>query len=155
MMQGLINGIKSMIGNISSTVSNVASTVRSYLHFSCPDVGPLADYESWMPDFMKGLAKGIKDNSGLVSSAISDLSGGMKLAMETPELKNIKATAVPTAQPQVDYMGRITEMFNAIMNRNENNEGDIVIPVYVGGNAIDEIVVRAEERRKLRSGGNA
>ena len=31
--------------------------------------------------------------------------------------------------------------------------GDIVIPVYIGGDMIDEIVVTAQQRMNLRSGG--
>ena len=31
--------------------------------------------------------------------------------------------------------------------------GDIVIPVYIGGDMVDEIVVTAQQRMNLRSGG--
>lgn len=60
MINGIVNGIKSCIGKVIDAVSDVANAIRSYLHFSVPDVGPLTDYESWMPDFMSGLAKGIE-----------------------------------------------------------------------------------------------
>ena len=33
--------------------------------------------------------------------------------------------------------------------------GDIVIPVYIGGDMIDEIVVTAQQRMNLRSGGRS
>ena len=33
--------------------------------------------------------------------------------------------------------------------------GDITIPVYIGGNLIDELIVTAQQRRALRSGGRA
>ena len=78
-IQGIINGIKSMISKVKETVSNVASTIRSYLHFSRPDVGPLREYEKWMPDFMYGLAKGIKDNQHLVRDAVSGLTSDMMM----------------------------------------------------------------------------
>ena len=42
---------------------------RSHLHFSVPDEEPLTDYESRMPDFMKGLARGIEMGRGLVKQA--------------------------------------------------------------------------------------
>ena len=54
---GLINGIRSMIGAVVDTVSGIASKIASFLHFSAPDEGPLADYETWMPDFMQGAGK--------------------------------------------------------------------------------------------------
>ena len=31
--------------------------------------------------------------------------------------------------------------------------GNITIPVYIGGNLIDEMIVTAQQRRALRSGG--
>jgi|GEM_PF-6832356 len=83
MIQGMIDGIWSMIGGITGAVSNVASTITSFLHFSRPDVGPLREYEEWMPDFMGGLASGIEKNKGLVTKAISELSGEMSIGVKT------------------------------------------------------------------------
>lgn len=62
---GIVNGIRSCIGNAINAVSDVANAIRSHLHFSVPDEGTLTDYESWMPDFMKGLAQGIEKSKGL------------------------------------------------------------------------------------------
>ena len=80
-IQGMVNGIRNMIGSVENAVSNVANTIRSYLHFSVPDVGPLTDYESYMPDMLQGLAKGINDNKHLVKNAVSglayDIKGGL------------------------------------------------------------------------------
>ena len=33
------------------------------------------------------------------------------------------------------------------------DSGNITIPVYIGGNLIDEMIVTAQQRRALRSGG--
>ena len=33
------------------------------------------------------------------------------------------------------------------------NGGDTVIPVYIGGTMLDEIIVTAQQRANLRSGG--
>ena len=41
-IQGLINGIRSMIGRVGSEMSNIASTIRSYLPFSPAKEGPLS-----------------------------------------------------------------------------------------------------------------
>lgn len=76
-IQGLIDGIKSMIEKVKNTVSDVAATIRSFLHFSRPDVGPLRDYETWMPDFTQGLAKGIMDNIPVITKATRALANSM------------------------------------------------------------------------------
>ena len=66
LINGIVDGIRNRIGNVVNAVSDVADAIRSYLHFSVPDVGPLTDYEEWMPDFMGGLARGIEKSKGLV-----------------------------------------------------------------------------------------
>ena len=42
----------------------------------------------------------------------------------------------------------------AVGGLNENgNSGDIVIPVYLGGTLLDEVIVNAQQRADLRGGG--
>lgn len=77
MIRGFIDGIKSMLGNLKEVASDVAGAIKSFLHFSRPDVGPLRNYEQWMPDFMAGLADGIDANSWRVEDAITRLTGRM------------------------------------------------------------------------------
>ena len=79
MIMGIVNGIKSCIGAVGDAVSSVANKIKSFLHFSVPDEGPLTDYESWMPDFMKGLAKGIEDSKGMVARAMDGVAADMIL----------------------------------------------------------------------------
>ena len=76
---GLINGIKQKINAVLEPVREVAGKIREFLHFSRPDKGPLRDYETWMPDFMKGLADGIRNNQGLVTEAVNGLAKNMSL----------------------------------------------------------------------------
>lgn len=49
------------------------------------------------------------------------------------------------------FIARIT----AIMGRDAYDVGDIIIPVYIGNEKIDEIIVNAKERTVRRSGGHA
>ena len=78
-IMGIVNGIKSCIGAVGDAVSSVANKIKSFLHFSVPDEGPLTDYESWMPDFMKGLAKGIEDSKSMVAKAMDGVAADMVL----------------------------------------------------------------------------
>ena len=79
MIMGIVNGIKSCIGAVGDAVSSVANKIKSFLHFSVPDEGPLTDYESWMPDFMKGLAKGIEESKSMVAKAVDGVAADMIL----------------------------------------------------------------------------
>lgn len=75
MIMGLVKGITGSIGAVVGAVKNVASAIASYMHFSRPDLGPLRQYEKWMPDFMAGLSRGITDNLWMVEDAAEMLSG--------------------------------------------------------------------------------
>lgn len=87
LVNGIANGIRNAVSAVRNAVKSVADTIRSYLHFSVPDVGPLTDYESWMPDFMKGLADSIERSRGLIEKAIGHVSADMKI---TPEMAAVK-----------------------------------------------------------------
>lgn len=139
-INGIVDGIRSAIGNVVSAVSDVADTIRSYLHFSVPDVGPLTDYESWMPDFMGGLAKGIEKSRGLVRKAVDSVAADMVVS---PKLSDLQA-----AQAQGASMDSIRQMLSGLQEmfagmQNGENLGTICIPVYVGGTLLDEVVVNA------------
>ena len=82
-INGIIDGIKSMINNLADCVTGAADTIRDFLHFSVPDKGPLTDYESWMPDFMKELADGINKSKKYVEKAVSGVAEAMQLTMES------------------------------------------------------------------------
>ena len=54
----------------------------------------------------------------------------------------------------------VSSLMDMIQNAVGNSQlavdtGNITIPVYIGGNLIDELIVTAQQRRALRSGGRA
>lgn len=73
----LASGIKNAVGTVTSAASSVAGKISSYLHFSEPDIGPLSDFHTYMPDMLELMAKGIKDNTYLAVNAVSDLAGSV------------------------------------------------------------------------------
>lgn len=150
MINGIVNGIRSCIGNIINAVSDMANTIRSYLHFSVPDVGPLTDYERWMPDFMGGLAEGIEKSRGLIEEAVNGVAADMVVS---PRVSAMESTQVQTASVDSirQMLGGIQEMFAGM--KGMENMGNICIPVYIGGTLLDEVVVSAQQRQNLRSGG--
>lgn len=76
---GLIDGIKSMINGVKDAVKGIADKIASFLHFSRPDVGPLREYEKWMPDMIDGMAEGIYKNAYKLENAVGSLSAGMEM----------------------------------------------------------------------------
>ena len=82
MINGFVEGIFSSMHKVADAVKNVASTITAYMHFSRPDLGPLRQYERWMPDFMAGLSRGITDNLWMVEDAAEMLSGATAVPMQ-------------------------------------------------------------------------
>lgn len=88
-IDGFVDGIKARVQKVVDAVKGVAKKIEEYLGFSCPDKGPLHDYETWMPDFMQGLAKGINQNRGYVTRAIDSLAKDMVLPLDTNASMNM------------------------------------------------------------------
>ena len=72
------SGIMSNLGPIINAVTAVAKIIRSYLHFTNPDVGPLSDAASYMPDMMSLFGNGITSNMGLVLGPVGILADSIK-----------------------------------------------------------------------------
>ena len=157
MIDGIARGITSGISKVTSAVNGVANKIRSKLHFSRPDEGPLRDYETWMPDFVQGMTNGIESNKYKLVNAVKGMAGEMTLpAMTAPALKNVGANGgnVGTGSVSADGSDKLYSLLTQLVN-NMQSMGDITIPVYLGNDLIDEQVVKASDRRTLRSGGRA
>ena len=149
LIMGIVNGIKSCISAVGDAVKSVADKIKSFLHFSVPDEGPLTDYEKWMPDFMKGLADGIEKSRGMIEQAMQGVTGDMTI---TPRVLAASGGYSGAAVSNGDLISGINTALNTAL-AGGGAAGDIVIPVYIGGDMIDEIVVTAQQRMNLRSGG--
>lgn len=150
LVMGIVNGIKSCISAVTDAVTGVANKIRSVLHFSVPDEGPLTDYESWMPDFMQGLAKGIEQSKGLVAKAMDGVAADMVI---NPQIGRMETATAAVSAGTADTLSGITTAIREGLSQMNNQSGDIVIPVYLGGTLLDEVIVNAQQRANLRSGG--
>ena len=149
-INGIVNGIKSCIGKVKDAVCSVADTIKSFLHFSVPDEGPLTEYESWMPDFMSGLAKGIEKSKGMVKDAVSGLAADMVV---NPQVNAGQMAMAGGGSVSSAVMGSFVSAIKDAVSSVNGGSGDIVIPVYLGGTILDEVIVNAQQRANLRSGG--
>ena len=148
LIMGIVNGIKSAVGAVTDAVNGVANKIRSVLHFSVPDEGPLTDYESWMPDFMAGLARGIEESKSLVAKAMNGVATSMVI---NPQIGRMETAT--TSAGTADTLSGITAAIREGLAGATDQSGDIVIPVYLGGTMLDEVIVNAQQRANLRSGG--
>ena len=150
-INGIVNGIRSCIGAVANAVTDVANTIRSHLHFSVPDEGPLTDFESWMPDFMSGLAEGIEKSRGMVKAAVNSVAADMVISpqMAVADCGVMTGTG---SSGGADLTAGIVAALKVLGDQKEQ-QGDLVIPVYLGNQLLDEVIVTAQQRMSLRSGG--
>lgn len=151
-INGIVNGIRSCIGAVASAVTDVANTIRSHLHFSVPDEGPLTDFESWMPDFMSGLAEGIEKGRGLVKAAVNSVAADMVVSPQMAVADGGVMTGTGSSGG-ADLTAGIAAALKDVLGDQKGQQGDLVIPVYLGSQLLDEVIVTAQQRMSLRSGG--
>ena len=153
---GLASGIKSAAGKVVDAAKGLGSKIKSLLHFSRPDEGPLRDYETWMPDFVQGMANGIEQNKYKLIDSVKNMASQMIMpAIQAPALKNVGTGTSYVSRPSTStsddrLYGLLSQLVTGIQKM-----GDITVPVYLGNDLIDEQIVRANDRRTLRSGGRA
>lgn len=144
LIANFVQGIKDKINAVKDAVKGIGDAIKDRLHFSEPDVGPLADFHTYAPDMMELFASGIRNNLGLVTSAVDDMASGIsgEMAVSTNiagrQMSGLASYEV--ASPQMALAGA-------------GAGGDIIVPVYIGNERIDEIVVKANQRANYRSGG--
>ena len=126
MIQGLIDGVTSMLGDLGNAASNVASTIASYLHFSVPDKGPLSDMdEHGGAGLMRNFIEGIENSEPALEASLN------------------RTLSLPTLSGDVE---------NYTPGAGADN-GSLIIPIYIGQEQLDTIMIRSEQMAMYRRGG--
>ena len=81
-VKGLGEGMQKALPWLVDAAGKVATSISKFLHFSRPDVGPLHEYESWMPDMIDGMADGIRSNAYRLQEAAASLSGQLQTQLQ-------------------------------------------------------------------------
>ena len=110
LVRNFAQGIRNGIGNVVGAARSVAGTVASYIHFSEPDVGPLSDFHTYMPDMIDQLAEGIRNGVPRIASAMNSLSSSM----------------VPTGAGNTTNMGGVTMNVYGAQGQDVNALADII-----------------------------
>lgn len=98
MIGNFVSGIKEKFEAVKGAVTGVADTIKSYLHFTEPDVGPLADFHTYAPDMMKLFAQGITQNAGLITDAIKQSFNVQPIIEAQQVMSKNQTMAAPVAQ---------------------------------------------------------
>lgn len=155
MIQGFIDGIKKMIGKLTSAVSSVAKTIASYLHFSEPDLGPLSDFSESGSDMIQNFIKSMNSQQNALKNAVNQTAAIISNGMDDSYTIATKSSV----QQTVDYSGGLSRIEQAITAQAvpaaaAAGPAQIVVPVYIGSEHIDTIVLDAIDKNNYTTGGH-
>ncbi len=168
MIQGFINGIKGTVGKVGDAAKGVADKIKKFLHFSRPDIGPLHDYETWMPDMIKGMTKGINKSSYLLENATDRMAQSMAdklsfndiLGNTTKAMKylnyGVKNSLNPMINPNANSL--LLEKQNQNSARNNDSAGEFTAIInnnskYTSPSENVRLLRQEYELYKLKYGG--
>lgn len=153
-IQNFTDGIKNKMTGLLNSVKDMANQVRGYLHFSVPDTGPLADADTWMPDFMDLLAEGVDDNSPTLLAKIQNVARQVNRAYNgtaTPALATAGGIRLPgdpmrrMDSSSDDIIATLRSGFNALQKAVEDKDNS----VYLDGDKVENRTAKSR-RKKAR-----
>lgn len=125
LVTSMAGGMEKAAPEIAAAASDIGKTISSYLHFSCPDVGPLTEYETWMPDMVEGMAEGIRKNTYKIRDAAADLSGQLQMQLQYDVGQT--GAASQTTNNRTVRMGGVTVQVYAAPGQNAEEVADSVL----------------------------
>lgn len=111
MVQQLIDGIQSKIEAVKAKVQELANAIAGYIHFSEPDVGPLSNFHTFMPDMIDMMIQGIDQGIPRLQSAMNGLAGSM-----VPQLQNGANSIANTNNVVINVYGAQGQDPNALVD---------------------------------------
>lgn len=131
------------ISVLTNAANGLAAIVSSFLHFSEPDVGPLSDFHTYMPDMIDNLVNGIEKNKYKLSNAVQSLSADMeKRLQDVVNLEIGKTNATATVKSNA--------MYNSVIQINANFDGNVEMDSTRVGRLVAPSVTRT-----IKAGGLA
>jgi len=151
--RNISDGISGGISWVRNAATDIANNIRNRLHFSEPDIGPLSDFHTYMPDMLKLMAQGIKDNSHLAVNAASDLADSMSRVFQEIEPVQPQCAArqnpyatMPASFTQAQSAGSSISNYSSTTTNVSNDNSDMVSALYAVAGTIVEAINENSER---------
>lgn len=121
MLQNFIDGITEKIAKLKEAASNVATAISERLHFSVPDVGPLKDADTWMPDMVDLLSTTLNRSAKNIEPSLdnfaSAISSGVRNGMSEVSMGS---GSVGPVSVNVTLQGDASKFFRAMQDQNRD-----------------------------------
>lgn len=115
----IVNGIKGKINDVRNAVSEVANNIRAYLHFTEPDIGPLSDFHTYMPDMINLMKQGIERNMGSLIDSVEEMAKEMSITLYTGGLTEYSIGGISGKNGMQSF--GFKDIVNEISSRNNAN----------------------------------
>lgn len=133
LVANFIDGMLSKANPLAEAAGQIAAGVARYIHFSKPDVGPLADADQYGGDLVELFADGIEKQLPYLQESVNlmaaTISGGTN-----------------------DYSGQLAGI-DSNLSAIAGADRQIIVPVYIGQEHIETLVARANISNTYISGG--
>lgn len=164
-LTSILNGIKSAV---SGTVSSIKSAVRSMANGVISTlngmINALNSLNITIPDWVPGIG-GNKFSLSIPNLPMLAQGGYVRANQPQPVIVGDNKTQGEIIAPEnkmleitmlalEKFFGKLMDMGYNSGNK-DNQVGDIVIPIYLDGTLLDEVIVTAQQRRNMRSGGRS
>lgn len=129
LIDNFVSGITGGIGSVQNAVTGIAQTVRDFIGFSEPSRGPLSVFHTFAPDMLDLFEEGLEEGT-------PGLEATLNRTLSMPALGSFDSANFSSYEPS-----------------SSGGDGNIVIPVSIGQERLDTIIIRAEQLATFRRGG--
>lgn len=134
LIDAFVSGVRNLLPNLVSCLTDVGNTIASYLHFTSPDVGPLAH--------------DLIGKSG--ADMIATFADGMNAEIGTLEdALEYTGNTIAGTMTGTDYSGALAGISDGITAL---GAGERVINLYVGSDLLDSFVIGAINNNNFVTG---
>lgn len=155
MVGNFIYGIQSQMPALEAQLQAIANMINAYIHFTKPDKGPLADFDTYGPDMIKEFVGGIESQKGRLEQAMTDIAETVSFRMPAVAGGSVVPYSVSSAgggSGGAD-LGSMIERFMSALDTFEDSIQNMQFVAQFGSFRVIAEAVEKEMRRKARSEG--
>ena len=156
-IQNICDGFASMWDTLTGWIGDIASAIGDWLGFSCPEEGPLSDWDVNNPGkdmlqlYGEGIQAGIPDLMNDIDLAANAIKGSVQndFDIQGASLENTMNLIASGGNDYSEQLGMINGSLSAMVG----GDRQVVIPVYIGSDRIETVVANANVNNNFISGG--
>lgn len=131
MIDSFVGGITANMSKFGDAAASLASEVKDFIGFSEPKRGPLSNFHTYAPDMIDLFTEGLEEGTPQIQASMESMLSIPDASM-SGGLATVDGFDIPTY---------------------ENGDVSLTIPVSIGGERLDTIVLKSIKKNTYRNGG--